>query len=200
MIAVIGLLVFNFSVFLPLMTRREFHAGASVLGALYSMLGAGAIAGGLLVASRGRTNPRLMAWAGTASGLGLIVAAVMPTLPLELVAIVPLGAATIAFVAGANSLLQLRSTPQMRGRVMALYGVLFIGTTPLGATAMGLISQRLGVRTSMAIAGSLTLAACLVVLRAVIRSTRAAMVAGPEPSLASPSALRIGGSAQVAAG
>jgi MFS family permease len=175
MVAVVGALIFNFSVFLPLMAHETFHSGAGTLGALYSLLGVGAITGGLLVASRGRTNPRLMAGAGAAAGAGLLIAAVMPTLPLELVAIVPLGAATIVFVASANSLLQLRSDPQMRGRVMALYGVLFLGTTPIGAPLMGVIAQGLGnVRGAMAIAGGLTLIAGLAVLRAVLRSSPAA--------------------------
>jgi MFS family permease len=113
-----------------------------------------------------------MAGAGVATGVALIVAAVMPTLPLELIAIVPLGMATIVFVASANSLLQLRSDPRMRGRVMALYGVLFLGTTPLGAPSIGWIAGQLGVRGAMAIAGGLTLCAGGAVLRSVLLSGR----------------------------
>ena len=78
--------------------------------------------------------------------------------------------ATIVFVASANSLLQLRSDPRMRGRVMALYGVLFLGTTPIGAPAIGWMAPALGnVRGAMAIAGGLTLVRGLGVLRAVLR-------------------------------
>ena len=72
----------------------------------------------------------------------------MPSLTLELVAVVPLGVAMIMFIASANSLLQLRSDPWMRGRVMALYGVLFIGTTPVGAPAMGWLAERFGVQAA----------------------------------------------------
>ncbi len=169
MVAVVGMLAFNFSVFLPLLVREVFEAEAGGLGALYSLLGIGAVAGGLLVATRGRTSGLLMSAAGAASGLALLVAAVMPSLTLELVAVVPLGVAIIMFIASANSLLQLRSDPSMRGRVMALYGVLFIGTTPVGAPAMGWLAERFGVQAAMAIAGGLTLVAGLVVLRAVLR-------------------------------
>ncbi len=184
MVAVIGLLAFNFSVFLPLMTRDEFHAGPATLGALYSLLGLGAVAGGLLVAARGRTSGRLMAAAGVATGLTLTVAATMPTLPLELIAIVPLGMATIVFVASANSLLQLRADPRMRGRVMALYGVLFIGTTPIGSPAIGWIAEQLTVRDAMAIAGAITLVAGAAVFRAVLLDPRRGAVEERETAVA----------------
>ncbi len=180
MVAVIGLLAFNFSVFLPLFARQVFHSGAATFGLLYALLGVGAVTGGLAAAWRGRTGSMPMALSGTVAGITLIVAAFMPTLALELVAIMPVGAATIAFTAMANSLLQLRAAPAMRGRVMALYGVLFIGTTPIGAPAMGLLSQRLGPRAAMAIAGALTAAAGLAVLRAVILLRRRAQQAEAE--------------------
>jgi MFS family permease len=183
LVAVVGLLTFNFSVFLPLMARQVFHSGAGTLGVLYALLGVGAVSGGLLVASRGRTSALLMAGAGVATGMAMVVTAVMPTLALELIAIVPLGMATIVFVASANSLLQLRSNPQMRGRVMALYGVLFLGTTPLGAPSIGWIAGHAGVRGAMAIAGGLTLCAGAAVLRAVLHSGRkvARDVVGRQP-------------------
>ncbi len=170
MVAVVGLLAFNFSVFLPLFARQVFRSGAATLGYLYALLGVGAVIGGLIVAWRGRTNGTLMALAGSASGLTLVVAALMPTLSLELVAIVPVGVATIAFVAMANSLLQLRSAGEMRGRVMALYGVVFLGTTPIGSPTAGWIAERLGPRAAMAMAGAITLVAGLAVLRAVGRT------------------------------
>jgi MFS family permease len=173
LVGVVGLLAFNFSIFLTLMARHELHSNAAGFGALTAMLGVGAVIGGLLVAARGRTDARLMAWAGVATGFTLVIAAVMPTLPLELVAVVPLGMAMIAFIASANSLLQLRSLPQMRGRVMALYGVLFLGTTPVGALLVSAIAQALNVRDAMAIAGGITLLAGLGVLRAVLRAGRA---------------------------
>jgi MFS family permease len=182
MVAVVGMLAFNFAVFLPLMDRSVFHAGAATLGLLYSLLGVGAVAGGLIVATRGRTNATLMAAAGAASGLALIVAGLMPTLALELLAIVPLGAFTIVFVASANSLLQLQSKDSMRGRVMALYGVLFLGTTPIGSPTVGWLSERLSVRGAMAIAGGITLVAGLAVLRAVLRSRSQDAAAKEEPA------------------
>jgi MFS family permease len=183
MVAVVGLLAFNFSVFLPLMTQQVFGSGAATLGALYSLLGLGAVAGGLLVAARGRTDGGLMAAAGIASGAALIAAALMPTLTLELVAVVPLGLATIVFVASANSLLQLRSDPRMRGRVMALYGVLFLGTTPIGSPAVGWLAERAGVREAMVLAGAITLAAAAWVARSVLRDRQPGRVR--EPAVAS---------------
>ena len=179
MVAVVGLLAFNFSVFLPLFARQVFDSGATALGLLYAFLGVGAVAGGLAAAFRARTGSMPMAIAGTIAGVTLLVAAFMPTLGLELMAIVPVGAATVAFTAMANALLQLRAAPAMRGRVMALYGVLFIGTTPIGAPAMGLLAERLGPRVAMATAGALTAVAGLAVLRAVVVLRRQAELGKP---------------------
>jgi MFS family permease len=174
LVSVVGLLAFNFSVFLPLFARQVFHSGAATLGLLYAMLGVGAVTGGLAAAWRSRTGSMPMALAGTVAGITLLIAASMPTLALELVAIVPVGAATIVFTAMANSLLQLRAAPAMRGRVMALYGVLFIGTTPIGAPTMGIVAEKLGPRVAMGIAGALTAAAGLAVVRAVVLLRRRA--------------------------
>lgn len=150
---IIGLLAFNFSVLMPLMARYVFNSGASTFGLLMSFMGIGAFGGALFSAHRRAPSPRLLALAGGLFGVFLLGAAAAPSLGLELAVLVPLGAAMTTFQATANSLLQLNSEPRLRGRVMALYVIVFIGSTPIGAPLVGWIAQLFGARASLALGG-----------------------------------------------
>jgi MFS family permease len=153
---VVGTLAFNFSVLMPLMARFAFNSGASTFGLLMSFMGVGAFIGALVAANRARPSHRLLAFAGVAFGGLLIGAALAPTLPIELLVLVPMGAAMITFQATANSLLQLNSDPAFRGRVMALYVMVFLGTTPIGGPIVGWIAQQFGARVGLGIGGIAT--------------------------------------------
>jgi len=155
---VVGTLAFNFSVLMPLMARFVFNSGAGTFGLLMSFMGAGAFVGALVSANRARPTHRLLALAGVAFGGLLIGAALAPTLPIELLVLLPMGAAMITFQATANSLLQLNSDPAFRGRVMALYVMVFLGTTPIGGPIVGWIAQEFGARIGLGIGGLATLA------------------------------------------
>lgn len=155
---VVGTLAFNFSVLMPLMARYVFNSGAGTFGLLMSVMGVGAFAGALVSANRARPSHRLLAFAGVAFGGLLIGAALAPTLPIELLVLLPMGAAMITFQATANSLLQLNSDPAFRGRVMALYVMVFLGTTPIGGPIVGWIAQQFGARMGLGIGGLATLA------------------------------------------
>ncbi|HVC77047.1 MAG TPA: MFS transporter [Candidatus Micrarchaeaceae archaeon] len=154
---VVGTLAFNFSVLMPLMARFVFNSGASTFGLLMSFMGVGAFVGALVAANRALPSHRLLALAGVAFGGLLIGAAVAPTLPIELLVLVPMGAAMITFQATANSLLQLNSDPAFRGRVMALYVMVFLGTTPIGGPMVGWIAQQFGARVGLGIGGLATI-------------------------------------------
>jgi MFS family permease len=154
---VVGTLAFNFSVLMPLMAKFAFNSGASTFGLLMSFMGVGAFAGALVSANRARPTHRLLALAGVAFGGLLIGAALAPTLPIELLVLVPMGAAMITFQATANSLLQLNSDPAFRGRVMALYVMVFLGTTPIGGPIVGWIAQQFGARVGLGLGGLATL-------------------------------------------
>lgn len=164
---VVGTLAFNFSVLMPLMASSVFRSGASTFGLLMSFMGAGAFVGALVSANRARPSHRLLAFAGIAFGALLIGAALAPTLPIELVVLVFLGAAMITFQATANSLLQLNSDPALRGRVMALYVMVFLGTTPIGAPIVGWVAQQFGARTGLGLGGVATLIASIVLFWAL---------------------------------
>ncbi len=172
--AVVGTLGFNFSVLLPLMARYAFHRGAATYGELFSLMGVGAVAGGLVVAARGRADNRLLAGSAMAFGAAILGAATVPTLGAEMGVIVVVGVASIAFISTANSILQLRSRSDMRGRVMALYAVVFLGVTPIGAPTVGLVAEHFGPRAALALGGAATLAAGVVAAWATRRRATAA--------------------------
>jgi len=184
---VVGLFAFNFSVLLPLLARYVFDSGAATFGLLMSSMGVGAFAGALVSAHRARPSHRLLAFAGIAFGTLLLLAALAPTLPVELIVLVPLGVAMITFQATANSLLQLNSEPGFRGRVMALYVIVFVGTTPIGGPVVGFIAQQMGARAGLAIGGAATLAASVLVIWALshwqVGAQRSERVTGPAPML-----------------
>ncbi|HEX4244397.1 MAG TPA: MFS transporter [Acidimicrobiales bacterium] len=155
--AVIGIFAYNFQVTLALLATVTFHGGAGSYAVLTSCMGVGAIAGGLIVAHRGRPTPRLLQGVALTFGALLAVVALAPNLAVAAVVIVFMGAASIAFIATANSELQLEADPAMRGRVMALYSMAFLGSTPIGGPLIGAISEWTNPRVSLAVGAIATL-------------------------------------------
>jgi MFS family permease len=154
MMAVVGTLGYNFQVILPLLARFSFDSGASAYTALAVAMGAGSVLGALVAGARGRVGPRLLIGAAFGFGAAALIAAGAPTLPLEAVALVPLGAASVTFAAGVNSSLQLAADPTMRGRVMALYSMVFLGSAPIGGPITGWLSQAVDPRAALVLAGA----------------------------------------------
>ena len=115
-------------------------------------MGIGAVVGG----SRDRrasAAPACGPWCSSAFGFGVVLcfAAIAPTLPLELVAMAAVGFASVTFLAMGNSTLQLATDPQMRGRVMALWSVAFLGSTPIGGPLIGWITAMAGARVGLGV-------------------------------------------------
>jgi MFS family permease len=182
--AVIGIFAYNFQVTLALLATVTFHGGAGAYAVLTSCMGVGAIAGGLTVAHRGRPTPRLLQGVALTFGALLAVVAVAPSLAFAAVVIVFMGAASIAFIATANSELQLQAEPAMRGRVMALYAMAFLGSTPIGGPLIGGISEWTNPRVAIAVGAIATLVAAGV-LRWRYRAGQAAITAGLSDNAAS---------------
>ena len=149
MMAVVGCLTYEFQVSLPVMARSGLHVGAAGFGFMTASMGIGAVVGGLLTATRGRIGLRPLVMAAGAFGLTVGLAALAPSLPLELAALAVAGAASITFMATANSTLQLTAKPSMRGRVMALWFVGFQGSTPIGGPIVGLTMAAAGARAGL---------------------------------------------------
>jgi MFS family permease len=159
LMAVVGTLALNFSVILPLMASQTFHGDAGTYGLLFSTLGVGSLLGALITAGRREPSRRLLLLSLLAFGLFMLAAALAPSLWLELLMLVPLGVAAVIFQATSNSTLQVNTDPALRGRVMALYSVVFMGTTPIGAPIVGLVSQAAGPRAGLALGGAAVLLA-----------------------------------------
>ncbi len=153
MIAVIGTLAWEFQVSLPLMARDTFHRGAGTYGLMASVMGAGAVVGGVLTASRRNPRARALALAAIGWGLAILLAAGAPTLPTELAALVFVGYGSITFNSMAKTTLQLAAVPVMRGRVMALWALAWLGSTPIGGPIIGWVGQDLGARWSLVVGG-----------------------------------------------
>lgn len=161
---VAGTFAFVWTVTLPLLARDGFGGDAQVFGMMFSAMGAGAVLGGLVFASRLTASTRQLVRLALIFGLLVVVTASAPTLPVALVALFCLGGITLAFRAAAISLVQLQSAPPLRGRVMALLLVALVGTAPAGAPLVGWLAELYGARAAMALGGVATMVAGLVTL------------------------------------
>jgi MFS family permease len=169
LVAVVATFGLNFSVVLPLFARFTFNSGAGAFGFLTSMMALGALIGALVSAARRRPTRRLLLGSAALFGALTVVAALAPNLPTLAILLVPIGAASITFIATANATLQLNCSPVMRGRVMALHGLVFLGSTPLGAPAIGWVSERFGPRVGLAAGGLICLVAALAAIVVIKR-------------------------------
>jgi MFS family permease len=152
LMALVGTFGFNFQVVLPLLARFSFDGGASTYAVLVSAMGVGSVAGALVTGAHGRTGPRLIAAAALAFGVSALLSAAMPALAFEIPMLALLGAAAVTFAASINSTLQLAVEPAMRGRVMALYSVVFLGSTPIGGPLTGWLSEAYDPRVALLLA------------------------------------------------
>jgi MFS family permease len=159
LMALVGTFGFNFQVILPLLATFSFDGGAGAYAALVSAMGVGAVVGALIVGSYGRTGPRLIATTALAFGSVALLAAAMPSIALEIPMLALLGAAAVTFAASINSTLQLTVEPAMRGRVMSLYSVVFLGSTPIGGPLSGWLSEAYDPRVALLLAAIAGLAA-----------------------------------------
>jgi MFS family permease len=162
MIFLIGTFGLNFPVFVSTMTVTVFHAGAWQYGVLSSAMAVGSIAGALLAAKREKPNMALLVAGAAAFGVGWCVAAVMPNVWLFGLVLAVIGVSAQTFTTSTNSLVQLSTKPEMRGRVMAILLAIALGGTPLGAPVVGWVADRLGPAWALAIGGVSGLAAAAV--------------------------------------
>jgi predicted MFS family arabinose efflux permease len=158
LMSVLFLFSFNYSVLIPLFAERTFGGNAGTLGLLLSVMGVGSLGGALVMAGRANPNERRLALAAIVVGVVTVLVALAPNLDLAVAGMIPLGAASVAFFITANSTLQLSARPEMRGRVMALYGMVFLGSTPFGAPVAGWIGEHFDARVGLAGGGLVALA------------------------------------------
>ncbi|HEX6330996.1 MAG TPA: MFS transporter [Actinomycetota bacterium] len=172
---------FNYAVLMPLFAERELRGDAGTLGLLMSMMGVGSLLGALVMAGRPNADERRLATSAVAVGVVTALVAMAPTLDVAVAAMIPLGVASIVFFVTANSTLQLHSRPEMRGRVMALYGIVFLGTTPIAGPLAGWVGEHLGVRVALGGGGLVAFATGIVGLWLLRRREGAGPVPVPVP-------------------
>jgi MFS family permease len=182
LMAVVGTLGFNFQAILPLLARFTFDGGPGAYAALVSAMGLGAIVGALVNGARGSVTPLLLVGAALGFGILSLIAAGAPTLALELVVLAPLGAVAVTLAASVNSALQLASEPNMRGRVMALYSIVFLGSTPIGGPLAGWLAEAIDPRAALVMAGVGALIAGLLARIAFERIAQIPSDATPHPA------------------
>jgi MFS family permease len=177
-LGIVGMFGYNFTVMLPLVAKYPLHAGPGGFGLLTSAMGVGSVAAGLVVA-RGERPPisRLFVGGGGLTVL-LLVLGFATTWWLAVPVVMGLGVFSIIFQTTANTRLQLLAPPQMRGRIMSIYQLLFAGTTPVGGTLMGVIADTQGVGPAIELAGILCIAGLL--------AGALYLRFGPQPGVAAP--------------
>ncbi|MEY2404418.1 MAG: hypothetical protein QOD38_1969 [Acidimicrobiaceae bacterium] len=162
LVGVVGTLVYNFPTTLTLMASDTFHGGAGLAGLLMAVLGVGTVIGALSAAHRSRQSTRTVLAAAAALGSSMVVAALLPTEALVIAALVPVGALAVFFGSTSNAHMQMWSAPHFRGRVMAIYSFLTLGSTVIGGPSIGWVCQHWNPRAGIGLAGAVTVTAAAV--------------------------------------
>jgi len=159
----------NFAVTNALMSRQVFHTGAGAFGLASAVFAAGALGGALLAARRGRPTMPLLLVTSLAFGAFEILGGLMPTFWSFLVVLAPTGLALLTLTTAANSATQLRTSAAMRGRVMGIYMLVFLGGTPLGSPLAGWLAEQFGPRMSTIFGGAVSVLATVIVAVMLVR-------------------------------
>ncbi|MGH7911832.1 MAG: MFS transporter [Candidatus Dormibacteraceae bacterium] len=174
LIAFVSTFGMNLQITTALFATNVFQQGAGTYGLLTTAVAVGSVGGALLSATRARPSRKLLIVASLVFGTVELVAAMMPTYQTFMILLIPTGLASLVLVTVANSTIQLNSTDQMRGRVMALYLLLSMGGAPIGAPFVGWIADTLGARWSLLSGGVISVVATFaaVVLFFLLRDHR----------------------------
>ncbi|AWK09764.1 MFS transporter [Streptomyces spongiicola] len=170
LVGFVGTFAFNFPIWLTAFADKVFHAGAGTYGLLNTLIAAGSLAGALLAARRGSSRLRMLLGAAALLGVLEIAAALAPSFWLFAALLVAIGMVGLTVNVTANSSVQMATDPAMRGRVMSLYMMVFVGGTPLGAPVVGWLTDHYGVRVGMATGGAVAVIAAVVIGLILLRA------------------------------
>jgi MFS family permease len=149
MMALIGTFAFNFSVTVPLLVKGPLAGGTGTFTLLFSVLSLGSLIGALATARRSRVTPQQLVNAAGAFGVAMVLLAVSPSLGVAFPVSILLGLASIAFMTTSTAIVQLLAGPEYRGRVLAIQGMVFLGSTPIGGPIVGWVSDVVGPRAGI---------------------------------------------------
>jgi MFS family permease len=178
LVGMLGTFGLNFPIVLTAMAKSAFGGDAGTYGLFNIVLAVGSAAGALLAGAVARQRPRVIAIAALAFGLLEASAAIAPDMGVFLALLVGMGFVNLALQAMANAFVQLAAEPEMRGRVMGLYLLVFIGGTPIGAPAIGILTSHFGARAGMLACGVIPAVAALVMAAAMARRSSSVALAG----------------------
>jgi MFS family permease len=167
LIAVVSLAAMPYTVLMPIFAGKILHGGARQLGWLMGATGFGALCGALTLASK-REVRGLGRWVSTAAigfGVSLTLFAFSRHLWLSIALLVPVGFAMMIQMGATNTLLQVMVPDRLRGRVMSIYSMMFIGMGPIGALLGGSVAAKIGAPTTVAIGGLVSLASGVIFAR-----------------------------------
>jgi MFS family permease len=184
MMAVIGTLAFNFQTVMPLFTTRDLGGSDLTFTLLMSVVSVGSLAGALWAARRTVITIPMVGWAAVGFGVSMALIALAPGMVLAFVFALVVGVTSITFMTTSTAIVQIRADPMMRGRVLALQAIVFLGSTPIGGPIVGWVCQQYGARYGLALGALGALAAGLWGLLGVRRSQAAATTATAEAGLA----------------
>jgi MFS family permease len=159
MMAVIGTLAFNFQVVMPLLVQRDLGGGDTAFTIFFSVLSVGSLLGALARARRTQIGLPHLVGSSAAFGVAMLVLAAAPNLALAYPIGLVIGWSSIGFMTASTAIVQLRADPAMRGRVLALQAMVFLGSTPIGGPIAGWVSEAFGPRAGIVLGGAAALAA-----------------------------------------
>jgi MFS family permease len=153
MMTIVGTLTFNFSVVIPLFVEKTLHGSDATYTLLYAVLSVGSVIGALGAARAQRIEVRHIVLSAFAFGVSMLLFAASPTLLTSFPVALVVGLASVAFLTTSTAIVQVRSAPEMRGRVLALQAMVFIGSTPIGGPIIGAVCDAFGARAGLVLGG-----------------------------------------------
>jgi MFS family permease len=167
MMALIGTFAFNFQVTVPLLVNGPLDGGTGTFTLLFSVLSLGSLIGALATARRSRVTPQQLVNAAAAFGVAMVLLAISPSLGVAFPVSVLIGLASIAFMTTSTAIVQLLAGAEYRGRVLAIQGMVFLGSTPIGGPIVGWIADTAGPRAGIALGAAACFAAAAYGARAL---------------------------------
>ncbi len=159
MMAVVGTLSYNFQTVFPMFTTRDLHGNGTTFTLLFSVVSVGALIGALHTARRKSIDVRAVALASLGYGVAMVFMAFAPNQVMAFAFGILLGITSIAFLTASTSIVQIEAAPEMRGRVLALQAMLFLGSTPIGGPIVGWVSEQFGARYAIGVGAAAALGA-----------------------------------------
>ena len=174
MMAIVGAFAFNFQTVMPLLVKRTLHGNDRTFTLIYSVISVGSLVGALLSARRSSVNVRHIILSTYAFGVAMLLLAITPTVAFAYPIGVLVGISSITFMTTSTAIVQLRADPSMRGRVLALQAIVFLGSTPIGGPILGWVCQQYGARLGVVIGGLSAIIAGIYGMHAVRSNTASA--------------------------